>query len=108
MFSFHCYCVPNIKQGDTLDVRAADERLSFNADQPEQALPANGSPLKISGVMEQRAGTEGIFEVQDLRCGKLFQAHPVSVSEPSETDADCEMISSMMGAFKVSVLATHD
>ena len=39
----------NVKQGDTLDVRAAGERLSFKADQPEQGEPANGSPLKFRG-----------------------------------------------------------
>ena len=39
----------NIKQGDKLKVRAAEERLSFNADQPEQGEPATGSPLRSRG-----------------------------------------------------------
>jgi hypothetical protein len=39
----------NVKQGDTLDVRAAGERLSFKADQPEPGQPANGSPVKFRG-----------------------------------------------------------
>ena len=39
----------NIKQGDTLEVCAAEERLSFKADQPEQGEPATGSPLRSRG-----------------------------------------------------------
>ena len=35
----------NIKQGDTLDVRAAGERLAFNVAQPEYGEPATGNPL---------------------------------------------------------------
>jgi ATP-dependent Clp protease ATP-binding subunit ClpC len=36
----------NIKQGDTLEVHAAGERLALKMTQPEQSEPANGSPLK--------------------------------------------------------------
>ena len=39
----------NIKQGDTLDVHAAGERLAFKVTRPEQNEPANGSPLKSRG-----------------------------------------------------------
>ncbi len=35
----------NIKQGDTLDVHAAGERLAFNVGQPKQGEPATGNPL---------------------------------------------------------------
>jgi hypothetical protein len=34
-------------------------------------------------VMEQRAVTKGIFEVENLRCRKSFPRQPLSVSEPS-------------------------
>ena len=49
----------NIKQGDTLEVHAAGEQLAFKVTQPEQREPANGSPLRIRGVMQQHAGTKG-------------------------------------------------
>ena len=39
----------NIKQGDTLNVHAAGEQLAFKLAQPEQAEPANGSPLRSRG-----------------------------------------------------------
>jgi ATP-dependent Clp protease ATP-binding subunit ClpC len=39
----------NIKQGDTLEVYAADEQLAFKVTQPEQSEPANGSPLTSRG-----------------------------------------------------------
>ncbi len=39
----------NIKQGDTLDVHAAGERLAFKVTRPEQNEPASGSPLKSRG-----------------------------------------------------------
>jgi ATP-dependent Clp protease ATP-binding subunit ClpC len=37
------------KRGETLDVGAAGDRLSFKAGQPEQGEPANGSALKLRG-----------------------------------------------------------
>ena len=39
----------NLKQGDTLEVRAAGGQLAFKVIQPEQKEPANGSPLRIRG-----------------------------------------------------------
>src|SRR6202047_5340704 len=36
----------NIKQGDTLEVHAAGERLAFKVIHPEQSEPANGSPVR--------------------------------------------------------------
>ena len=39
----------NIKQGNTLEVHAAGEQLTFKVAQPEQGEPANGSPLRIRG-----------------------------------------------------------
>jgi len=39
----------NIKQRDTLNVHAAGEQLAFKLAQPEQAEPANGSPLRSRG-----------------------------------------------------------
>src|SRR3979411_1424547 len=39
----------NIKQGDTLEVHAAGEKLAFKVDQPEQRERANGSPLRSWG-----------------------------------------------------------
>jgi ATP-dependent Clp protease ATP-binding subunit ClpC len=39
----------NIKQGGTLEVHAAGERLAFKVTQPEQSEPANGSPLRSRG-----------------------------------------------------------
>jgi len=39
----------SIKQGDTLVVRAAGERLAFKLIHPEQSEPANGSPLRSWG-----------------------------------------------------------
>jgi hypothetical protein len=52
----------NIKQGDTLEVHAAGERLAFKVIHPEQGEPANGSPIKESGVMQQHAGTKGVSD----------------------------------------------
>src|SRR5712664_3999903 len=39
----------NLKQGDTLEVHAAGERLAFKVIHPEQSKPANGSPLRSRG-----------------------------------------------------------
>jgi ATP-dependent Clp protease ATP-binding subunit ClpC len=39
----------NIKQGDTLEVHAAGERLAFKVIHPEQSEPANGSPVRNRG-----------------------------------------------------------
>ena len=39
----------NIKQGDTVDVRAAGERLAFNVAQPEQGEPVTGNPVRNRG-----------------------------------------------------------
>jgi ATP-dependent Clp protease ATP-binding subunit ClpC len=39
----------NIKQGDTLEVRAVSEQLAFKVTQQEQSEPANGSPLRSRG-----------------------------------------------------------
>ena len=42
----------NIKQGDTLEVHAAGERLAFKVTRPEQNEPAKREPPKKSGVMQ--------------------------------------------------------
>jgi hypothetical protein len=49
----------NIKQGDTLEVHTAGEQLAFKVTQPKQSEPANGSPLRSRGLMQQHAGTKG-------------------------------------------------
>ena len=44
----------NIKQGDTLVVHAARERLAFKLIHPEQSEPENGSPVRSRADATER------------------------------------------------------